>query len=133
LVSNAIKYTQPGGRVLVGCRHTDQRIRIDVYDTGIGITGDQMPRMFEAFKRAADRLRLRVDLDLTDRQRCKDWLLQDRRPIQRKVSSELSFVPTTVYVVTPGSGFGHGSLIPVHRFLEARIGEPSPSTSLMTR
>jgi two-component system phosphate regulon sensor histidine kinase PhoR len=51
LVSNAIKYTQPGGRVLVGCRHTDQRIRIDVYDTGIGITGDQMPRMFEAFTR----------------------------------------------------------------------------------
>jgi hypothetical protein len=51
LVSNAIKYTQPGGRVLVGCRHTDQSIRIDVYDTGIGITGDQMPRMFEAFTR----------------------------------------------------------------------------------
>ena len=51
LVSNAIKYTQPGGRVLVGCRHTDQRIRIDVYDTGIGITEDQMPRMFEAFTR----------------------------------------------------------------------------------
>ena len=51
LVSNAIKYTLPGGRVLVGCRHTDQRIRIDVYDTGIGITGDQMPRMFEAFTR----------------------------------------------------------------------------------
>jgi anti-sigma regulatory factor (Ser/Thr protein kinase) len=51
LVSNAIKYTQPGGRVLVGCRHHDQRIRIDVYDTGIGITGDQMPRMFEAFTR----------------------------------------------------------------------------------
>ena len=51
LVSNAIKYTQPGGRVLVGCRHTDQRIRIDVYDTGIGLTGDQMPRMFEAFTR----------------------------------------------------------------------------------
>jgi two-component system phosphate regulon sensor histidine kinase PhoR len=51
LVSNAIKYTQPGGSVLVGFRHTDQRIRIDVYDTGIGITGDQMPRMFEAFTR----------------------------------------------------------------------------------
>jgi signal transduction histidine kinase len=51
LVSNAIKYTQPGGHVLVGCRHIDQRIRIDVYDTGIGITGDQMPRMFEAFTR----------------------------------------------------------------------------------
>jgi two-component system phosphate regulon sensor histidine kinase PhoR len=51
LVNNAVKYTEPGGRVLAGCRHTDQSIRIDVYDTGIGITGDQMPRMFEAFTR----------------------------------------------------------------------------------
>ena len=51
LVSNAIKYTQPGGRVLVGCRHADQGIRIDVHDPGIGISGDQMPRMFEAFTR----------------------------------------------------------------------------------
>jgi signal transduction histidine kinase len=51
LVSNAVKYTQPGGRILVGCRHTGQSIRIDVYDTGIGIAGDQMPRMFDAFIR----------------------------------------------------------------------------------
>jgi two-component system, OmpR family, phosphate regulon sensor histidine kinase PhoR len=51
LVSNAVKYTQPGGRILLGCRHTGQSIRIDVYDTGIGIAGDQMPRMFEAFTR----------------------------------------------------------------------------------
>jgi two-component system, OmpR family, phosphate regulon sensor histidine kinase PhoR len=51
LVSNAIKYTQPGGRILLGCRHVDQNVRIDVYDTGIGIAGDQMPRIFEAFTR----------------------------------------------------------------------------------
>jgi two-component system, OmpR family, phosphate regulon sensor histidine kinase PhoR len=51
LVSNAVKYTQPGGRVLLGCRHTGQSIRIDVYDTGIGFAGDQMSRMFEAFTR----------------------------------------------------------------------------------
>jgi two-component system, OmpR family, phosphate regulon sensor histidine kinase PhoR len=51
LVSNAIKYTQPGGRILLGCRHVGQSIRIDVYDTGIGIAGDQMPRIFEAFTR----------------------------------------------------------------------------------
>jgi two-component system, OmpR family, phosphate regulon sensor histidine kinase PhoR len=51
LVSNAIKYTQPGGRILLGCRHVGQNIRIDVYDTGIGIAGDQMPRIFEAFTR----------------------------------------------------------------------------------
>lgn len=51
LVSNAVKYTQPGGRILLGCRHTGQSIRVDVYDTGIGIAEDQMPRMFEAFTR----------------------------------------------------------------------------------
>jgi len=51
LVSNAIKYTQPGGRILVGCRHSRSGIRIDVYDTGTGIPGEQIPRIFEAFTR----------------------------------------------------------------------------------
>ena len=51
LVRNAIKYTQPGGRVLLGCRHSGSSIRIDVYDTGIGISGEQMPKIFEAFTR----------------------------------------------------------------------------------
>ena len=35
-ISNAIKYT-PAGRVLIGCRRERERLRIDVYDTGIGI------------------------------------------------------------------------------------------------
>ena len=51
LVSNAIKYTQPGGRILVGCRHSRSGIRIDVYDTGTGIPGEQIPKIFEAFTR----------------------------------------------------------------------------------
>lgn len=51
LISNAIKYTQPGGRVLVGCRHSRSGIRIDVYDTGAGIPGEQIPKIFEAFTR----------------------------------------------------------------------------------
>jgi two-component system phosphate regulon sensor histidine kinase PhoR len=48
LVSNPIKYTQPGGRILLGCR---RKIRIDVYDTGQGIPHQQFPRIFEAFTR----------------------------------------------------------------------------------
>ncbi len=51
LVSNAIKYTEPKGRILIGCRRSGQNVRIDVCDTGIGITGEQLSRIFEAFTR----------------------------------------------------------------------------------
>lgn len=51
LVNNAIKYTQPGGRILLGCRHSRSGIRIDVYDTGAGIPDGQIPKIFEAFTR----------------------------------------------------------------------------------
>ncbi len=50
LVSNAIKYT-PKGRVLVGCRRRGPRVRIDVYDTGIGIPKSKRQTIFGEFKR----------------------------------------------------------------------------------
>jgi two-component system, OmpR family, phosphate regulon sensor histidine kinase PhoR len=51
LVSNAIKYTEPNGRILIGCRRSGKNVRIDVCDTGIGIAGEQLSRIFEAFTR----------------------------------------------------------------------------------
>ena len=36
LISNALKYTQRG-RVLVGCRRRQGKLRIEIWDTGIGI------------------------------------------------------------------------------------------------
>ncbi len=53
LVTNAIRYTEPGGRILMGCRRRGPEIRIDVYDTGIGIPEHQLPRIFESFTRLA--------------------------------------------------------------------------------
>src|SRR5262252_120339 len=50
LVSNAIKYT-PKGRVLVGCRHRGGRLRIDVYDTGLGIPASKKRAIFQEFYR----------------------------------------------------------------------------------
>jgi two-component system phosphate regulon sensor histidine kinase PhoR len=51
LVTNAIKYTEPGGRILIGCRRSGREVRIDVYDTGIGIPPERLPIIFEAFER----------------------------------------------------------------------------------
>lgn len=50
LVSNAIRYT-PNGKVLLGCRRTAAGIRIDVYDTGVGIPTDKQTIVFQEFKR----------------------------------------------------------------------------------
>ena len=50
LVSNAIKYT-PKGRVLVGCRLKRGNLRIDVYDTGLGIPASKKKVIFREFHR----------------------------------------------------------------------------------
>ena len=51
LVRNALKYTEPGGRILIGCRRVKDEVRIDVYDTGVGIAPQHLPQIFEAFQR----------------------------------------------------------------------------------
>lgn len=48
LVSNAIKYTRQGG-ILVGAVSLRNTLRIDVWDTGIGITLEQFSEIFKEF------------------------------------------------------------------------------------
>ncbi len=50
LVSNAIKYTLKG-EVLVGCRRCPNGLRIEVWDTGLGIPADRQRAVFEEFRR----------------------------------------------------------------------------------
>ena len=50
LISNAIKYT-PAGRVLIGCRRRGERMRVEVYDTGIGIPQTKRRAVFKEFHR----------------------------------------------------------------------------------
>ncbi|WP_119462445.1 PAS domain-containing protein [Rhodospirillaceae bacterium SYSU D60014] len=48
LIVNALKYTNDG-KVLFGCRQRGQQLRIEVWDTGIGMAEDQLVRIFEEF------------------------------------------------------------------------------------
>jgi signal transduction histidine kinase len=63
LVSNAIKYT-PRGRVLVGCRRRDDTLRIDVYDTGVGIPEEKRRDIFVEFRRLDQGARIARGLGL---------------------------------------------------------------------
>jgi signal transduction histidine kinase len=51
LVRNAVKFTNKGGRVLLGCHGSGSSIRIEVHDTGIGIAPQHLENIFEAFHR----------------------------------------------------------------------------------
>ena len=63
LVSNAVKYT-PAGRVLVGCRRRGKHLRIDVYDTGVGIPQSQQRDIFVEFHRLDQGARIARGLGL---------------------------------------------------------------------
>ncbi len=63
LVSNAIKYT-PSGRVLVGCRRQGEELRIDVYDTGVGIPQSKQRDIFLEFHRLDQGARIARGLGL---------------------------------------------------------------------
>src|SRR5271166_5830150 len=63
LVSNAIKYTVRG-TVLVGCRRASDRLRIEVWDTGLGIPADRQRAVFEEFRRLDQGARMERGLGL---------------------------------------------------------------------
>lgn len=49
LLSNALKYTTHG-KVLLGCRRRNGKLRIEVWDTGAGIPEDQFQEIFEEYR-----------------------------------------------------------------------------------
>jgi signal transduction histidine kinase len=51
LISNAIKYSQPGGRVEVSLSLFGDRLCVAVTDTGQGIPAQDLPRIFDKFYR----------------------------------------------------------------------------------
>jgi two-component system CheB/CheR fusion protein len=55
LVSNALKFTPPGGSVQVDLAQEGTMVRLVVTDTGVGIDPDYLPLIFEMFQQAGAR------------------------------------------------------------------------------
>lgn len=53
LLSNAIRYTDRGS-ILLGCRRSGDNIRIEVWDSGIGISQSQLSLIFQEYYQSAD-------------------------------------------------------------------------------
>ena len=50
LLSNAVKFTPEGGRIGIKARQADGSVEISVSDTGIGISPEDQPKIFEEFR-----------------------------------------------------------------------------------
>ncbi len=53
-VSNAIRYT-PSGRIVLGCRRQRSGLRIEVWDTGLGIPEGSISEIFQEFRQLSGR------------------------------------------------------------------------------
>ena len=54
LLSNAVRYTDRG-RILLGCRRAGDNVRIEVWDSGVGIAEDQLPHIFDEYYQGTER------------------------------------------------------------------------------
>lgn len=56
LISNAVKFTPPGGTIKVSIKTTEEVVQLSVIDTGIGIPYDKLKIIFEKFEQAENLL-----------------------------------------------------------------------------
>ncbi len=64
LAWNAVKFTQPSGRVKVQVKRTEREVTLTVADTGVGISSSFLPHIFDWFRQEDARARSQAGLGL---------------------------------------------------------------------
>jgi signal transduction histidine kinase len=64
LIANAVKYTGEGGSVTITTRLNDGYAVVDVTDTGYGIPADELPYIFERFRRVRSHQQMAIGTGL---------------------------------------------------------------------
>jgi signal transduction histidine kinase len=101
LVSNAVKFTAPGGRVTIDRSAEGDRVAIRVSDTGAGIPADKLERIFEPF--------VQLDRNLTSTQEGTGLGLAISRDLARALGGDLTVESE------PGAGSTFTLELPLHR------------------
>ncbi|MHA7971704.1 hybrid sensor histidine kinase/response regulator [Rhizobium sp. CAU 1783] len=104
LVVNAIQYTERG-RVLVGCRLAGNRLRIEVWDTGIGISEKDQARVFKEFTRAGGGKGTGMGLGLSIVERACRHLDHPVRLVSRPGHGSMFSIEVPLAVPGPDSAF----------------------------
>lgn len=55
LLTNAVKYTEPGGEIMLSTEQSGQFAKIHVKDTGVGIPSEKIDRIFQPFIQMDDK------------------------------------------------------------------------------
>ena len=107
LVANALQYTERG-RVLVGARYGIDNVRLQVLDTGPGISAEDRERVFAAYERADHNGQPGIGLGLNVVQKIVDLLGYD------------------LALQSSSRGTCFSLSLPVSSYAEARVTLPSP-------
>ena len=101
LISNAIKFTAPGGRVEIECRPEAEVVRLSVRDSGTGIPPERLNDIFDPF--------VQVDPDLTRNRQGAGLGLAISRELARAMDGDIVVesnvgVGSTFTLVLPAAG-----------------------------
>lgn len=99
LISNAIKFNSPGGKITISSKRVDGSCRVEVSDTGVGISDKEKPFLFQKFFQASNQngvqkgtgLGLVISKGIVEAHGGKIWV-EDNQP---KGSRFIFVIPTT--------------------------------------